>query len=221
MEPAFDAPELWPVLQEGLRRERGRKDGLNLLPLELQEASQRRVFRNLIWAASSVLALLFVGAGLFLYSQEALLEREVARAAALLAEREARTADEERTVQARLPLLRAKLAERRQERAMVALGALGAAIFRPPTGIQLEKVEILETPGDEVGHGFQITGLAFTEASFSVGPLAQYLLALGRQTGVQLQPVTEVTISDRVLEGRDKQVEQRAITRFTLKGSSK
>jgi hypothetical protein len=221
LEPSFIAPDLWPVLQEGLQRDRGRKDGLNLLPLELQEASQRRVFRNLVWAASLTLGLLFVGASLFLYSQEALLEREVARSAQLLAEREAHTAEEERVVQARLPLLRVRLAEQRQERAMVTLGALGTAIFQPPAGIQLEKVEVLEQPGDEVAHTFQITGMAFTERSFSVGPLAQYLVALGRQTGVTLLPVTEVTISDRVVDGREKHVDQMAITRFTLKGSAK
>jgi hypothetical protein len=221
LEPTFLAPELWPLLREGLRKERSRKDGLNLLPMELQEAGQLRVFRNLVWGAVTTLGLLFLGASAFLFSQEALLEREVNRAAQLLAEREARTADEERTVQARMPLLRVRLAERRQERAIAGLGQLGLAIFKAPSGIQLEKVEVLQAAGDEVNHTFEITGLAFTERSFSVGPLAQYLVALGRQPGVALQPVAEVTISDRVVDGRDKQLDQMAITRFTLKGTAR
>ena len=221
LEPSFLAPDLWPVLQEGMRRERSRKDGLNLLPLEVQEATRRRVSRNLVWAASLLIGLLFLCGSLFLFSQEALLEREVTRSERLLAEREAHVPTDEGVLQARLPLLRVRLAERRQARAVASLGQLGVAIFTAPQGIQLEKVEILEAPGEDVAHSFEITGLAFTEKAFSVGPLAQYLLALGRQAGVRLQPVTEISISDRVLAASDNHVDQWAITRFTLKGSAK
>jgi hypothetical protein len=221
LESSFLAPDLWPVLMDGVRKERARKDGLNLLPLEVQEARQRRIFRNLVWAASLGLGVLFGVGALFLFTQEALFDRELARAEQMLADRESHMAEEERVVQARLPLLRARLAEQRQVREVSALGGLGTAIFQAPSGIQLEKVEIREAPGDDVSHTFEITGLAFTEKSFSVGPLAQYLLLLGHRSGVRLEPVSEVTISDRVLEPRAGQVDQMAITRFTLKGSSK
>lgn len=221
LELSFLAPVLWPVLQEGIRKERGRKDGLNLLPMEIQEAGRLRAFKGLVWAASATLGLLFLGASLFLYSQELLAEREVNRAAQLLAERESRTAEEARIVEARIPLLRVKLAERRQGEAVSALARLGTAIFEPPNGIQLEKVEILETPAEPMAHAFTITGLAFTERSFSVGPLAQYLVALGRQPGVTLDPVAEATISDRVAVGKESRLDQVAITRFTLKGMAK
>ena len=221
LEPSFLVPDLWPVLQDGMRAERGRKDGLNLLPLEVQEATRRRVSRNLVWAASLLIGLLFVFGTLFLFSQEALLEREVARSEQLLAQRETHLAADERVLQARLPLLRVRLGEQRQARAASALGELGTALFRPPQGIQLERVEILEAPGSEVAHTFEITGLAFTEKAFSVGPLAQYLVALGHQPGLRLQPVTEISISDRVVAGSEKRMDQWAITRFTLKGSTK
>ena len=213
--------EVWPVLQEGLRKERGRKDGLNLLPLEIQEAGRRKVFRSLVWVASAILGVLFLGASSVLFTQELLLAGEVSRAEKLLADREAHTAEEERTVQARLPLLRVKLAEQRQGQAVAAMARLGSAIFEPPQGIQLEKVELLEVPGTPGVHTFKVTGLAFTERSFSVGPLAQYLIALSRQPGVALEPVSELSISDRVVAGSEKAPDQLAITRFTLKGVAK
>jgi hypothetical protein len=215
------APDLWPVLMDGVRRERNRKGGLNLLPQEFQEAGNARVFKHLVWACATGIGVLFLGASLFLYSQELLLEREVARASRLLAEREAQTAAEARIVEARIPLLRVKLAERRQGEAVSALSRVGTAIFRPPQGIQLEKVEVQETPAEPLTLAFTITGLAFTERSFSVGPLALYLSALARQPGLTLEPVAEASISDRVVEGKANHLDQMAITRFTLKGTAK
>ena len=214
--PSFLGPDLWPALHKGLARERSRKDGLNLLPLEIQEARQRSFFRNLVWAASAGMGLLLLLVGLFLYGQEARFEHEVVRSEQLLAQREASTVEDARIIEARLPLLRDRLAEQRQAQAATRLGVLGLAIFEPPQGIQLEKVEILEAPG--AGHSFEITGLAFTEKSFSMGPLAQYLLALGGARGVSLDPVTEVSISDRVVAGKETHLDKLAITRFILKG---
>jgi len=221
LELRFLAPALWPVLLEGIRRERGRKAGLNLLPREFQEAGRRRAFKGVVWLASGILLLLFLGAGAFLFSQELVLQREVDRAELLLAQREARTAEEARVVEARIPLLRVRLAERHQGQAAAALAALGTALFEPPPGIQLEQVEITQAPGEALAHRFTVTGLAFTERSFSVGPLAQYLLALGRRPGLVLEPVAEASISDRVLSGHEAHPDQLAITRFTLKGMAK
>jgi len=221
MDLSFLAPALWPVLMEGVRRERSRKGRLNLLPLEIQEAGNTRVFKHLVWACAAGVGVLFLGASIFLYSQELLLEREVARASRLLADRESRTEAEARIVEARIPLLRVMLAERRQGQAAAALSRVGTAIFRPPQGIQLEKVEVQETPAEPLALAFTITGLAFTERSFSVGPLAQYLAGLAREPGLTLEPVAEATISDRVVEGREAHLDQVAITRFTLKGTAK
>jgi len=213
------APVLWPVLVEGLGKERGRKDGLNLVPLEIQEAGRLRLFKGAVWAASAALALVFLTGTLFLCSQELILQGEVDRSSQLLALRESRTTEEARTVDARVPLLRVKLAEQRQGQAVTGLSRLGTWIFQPPQGIQLEKVEILQLPGDRVTEGFTITGLAFTERGFSVGPLAQYVLDLNRQAGLTLEPVAEATISDRVVAGQERHLDQLAITRFTLKGT--
>ena len=215
------ALSLWPVLIEGARREQGRRGRLNLLPQEFQEAGNALVFKRLVWACATGVGVLFLGASAFLDSQELLLEREVARASQLLAERESRTEAEARIVEARVPLLRVKLAERRQADAASALSRVGSAIFRLPMGIQLEKVEVQETPAEPLTLAFTITGLAFTERSFSVGPLAQYLAALGRQPGLTLEPVVEASISDRVVEGKGAGLDQMAITRFTLKGTAK
>ena len=221
MELVYLAPALWPVLMEGVRRERGRKDRLNLLPQELQEAGSALVFKRLVLAYAIGVGVLFLGGSLFIYSQELLLEREVARANQLLADREARTEAETRIVDSRVPLLRVKLAERRQGEAVSALSRVGTAIFQPPAGIQLEKVEVQETPAEPLTLAFTITGLAFTERSFSVGPLAQYLAALGRQPGLTLEPVAEASISDRVVEGKESRLDQMAITRFILKGTAR
>ena len=214
------APALWPVLLEGLVRERGHRAGLNLLPREIQEATRLRVFKGTVWAAGIVLGLLFVAGTLFLYGQELLLDREVDRAEQLLASREARVPGDERIVQVRVPLLRIKLAEQHQAKAVATLASLGCALFRAPHGIQLEKVEILESPGVVTRHRFTVTGLAFTDSGFSMGPLAQYMAGLA-QAGVVLAPGTEASTSDRVVDSRDKHLDQLAITRFTLRGTGK
>jgi len=91
--------------------------------------------------------------------------------------------------------------------------------LKAPAEIQLEKVEVFEIPGDKMGHRFTVTGLAFTESGFSVGPLAQYLQAIAREPGVALAPVTEISVSDRVEQDSDKPT-QRAVTRFTLQGTA-
>jgi len=214
-------PELWPVLHEGLQREALRKDALDLLPLEIRQARRRRMVGGLVWTAAGALVLLLAAAGLFLYGQEIRYRREVDQAAQLLANKEAHTAEEARLVEARVPLLRVKLAERRQGRAAAELARVAVALFQAPDGVQLESVEILQLPGDPVGYGFTVTGLAFTENAFSVGPLAEYVAGLGRSRGLVLAPVTQVSVSDRQVEGREDQVERRAVTRFTLKGQAR
>ena len=220
LEPVYLAPELWPVLLKGLARERSRKDGLNLVPREVLEAGRLRVFKATVWGASIIMGLLMAAATAFLFSQELLLKRDLGQSSRRLADREARSAEEQRTVQARLPLLRVALAEQRQGRAVLALARLSTAIFSAPKGIQLEKVEILQIPGGPIAHRFTVTGLAFTETSFSVGPLARYLAVLGSQSGVTLEPVTEASTSDRVEEGAVPRLDQMAITRFTLRGTA-
>ena len=60
MELVLLAPALWPVLMEGVRRERGRKGRLNLLPQELQEAGSALVFKRLVLACAIGIGVLFL-----------------------------------------------------------------------------------------------------------------------------------------------------------------
>ena len=213
------APELWPVLQHGILQERGRRNGLNLVPQEIQDAIRLRLFRAVVWVAASAMVLLMVAGGIFLLAQEKGFRLAAEAAEQRLAEREARTSEEGRIIQARLPLLRLRAAEKRQAEAAGTLSRLGALLLNTPADIQLEKVEVFEIPGDRVGHRFTVVGLAFTESRFSVGPLAQYLQAVARQPGVVLAPVSEIQVSDR-MELDSDQPAQRAVTRFTLQGTA-
>jgi len=219
LEAALLATDYWPLLQQGCRLERSRRDGLNLVPLEVRQALQRRLFTGTVWVAAVLLAGLFVIAGGVLLTQEAMLRREVLRSAQTLAERESHGAEDTLILNARLPLLRVRLAEARQADAIRTTSRLAARLLEAPQGIQLEKVEILEAGGDARGHRFTVTGLSTTSHAFSMGPLAQYLYALGREPGLKLAPVSEVSVSDRMEEGRER-IEQRAVTRFTLQGTA-
>lgn len=210
--------DLWSQLEEGIQREQGRKHALNLVPLEVREAARRKVFRTAIILMGTLLAGLFLGVTLLMGLLEARLAREVQRTERVLAEKQARTAADEEHGKARLPLLRVRLAEHRQGEAIRGLDALVRRIFEVPDGLQLEQVEILELPGEKVAHRFSIRGLALTDRTYSVGPLALYLDALRRESGLLLAPVREVQVSDRILEGGALKVEQRAVTRFHLEG---
>ncbi len=213
------APALWPVLQQGLQLERGRRQSLNLVPQEIQDAIRLRIFRGTVWIAASLMGLLLLAGGFFLRAQERNFQQAAEAAEALVAEREAKTTEEGRIIQARLPLLRLRAAEKRQGEATRTLSRLGALLLKAPPDIQLERVEIFEVPGDSVAHRFTVTGLAFTETGFSVGPLAEYLGTLTREPGLILAPVSDVSVSDRLESGTDKP-EQKAVTRFKLQGTA-
>ena len=211
--------DLWPLLLKGLAAERRRKDGLNLVPLELQEALQRKLFKGVVWIAATLMILLFITGGVLLYLQQLSLRFEADRAEAALAQREARSTEEGRIVQARLPLLRTKLAEQRQMAATRSISRLAKMLLQAPAGIQLEKVEISQIPGEKVAHRFQVLGLSLTDQTFSVGPLAVYAEAISREEGVALAPITQVSVSDRIDESASK-LDQQAVTRFTLEGTA-
>ena len=210
--------DLWPLLLKGLAAERRRKDGLNLVPLEIQEATRRKLLKGLVWTAAVLMILLFIAGGVLLYFQQLSLRFEADRAEAALAQREARSSEEGRIVEARLPLLRSKLAERRQLEATRSISHLAKALLQAPPGIQLEKVEISQLPGEKVAHHFLVVGLSLTDKTFSVGPLAVYAEAISREEGVQLAPITQVSVSDRLDESQ--RLDQRAVTRFTLEGTA-
>jgi hypothetical protein len=214
------APALWPVLQRGLQVERARRNGLNLVPQEVQDAQQLRIFRGTVWIAAGLMMLLLLVGTLFLQHQEEGFRQAAEAAEQRLAEREAKTSDEGRIIQARIPILRLRAAEKRQAEASRTLARISALLLKAPPDIQLEKVEVVEIAGDKVAHRFTVTGLAFTESRFSVGPLALYLQSVGKEPGVTLAPVSEISVSDRTQDQGTEKPEQKAVTRFTLQGTA-
>jgi len=210
------APTLWPVLQRGLHLERHRH-GLNLVPVEIQELEKRRLLRGVVWAAASITLAIMVILGFFLQFRVSELRKDVEQAKANLAVREAMANQVDSVVQARLPLLRVRAGEVRQVDSMRALARISALLLSPPEGVVLEKVEVLEVPGAQPSHAFTVSGTALTSRDFSVGPLARYLARLSAAPGVHLSPLKEVSVSDRVLEGKDR-IDQKAVTRFFLEG---
>ena len=211
--------DLWPLLLKGLAAERVRRDGLNLVPLEIQDAAHRRLVRGMVWTTAVVMVLLLIGATFVLNMQQRALRMEADRAEAALAQREARSTEEGKVVSARLPLLQAKLAERRQVDATRGLSTLARTLLQAPDGIQLEKVEISQMAGDEVSHRFKVSGVSLTGTSFSVGPLARFAETISQLEGVRLAPITQVSVSDRMSDSGGV-IDQRAITRFTIEGTA-
>ena len=211
--------DLWPLLLKGLAAERHRKNGLNLVPLEIQEALQRKLLKGVVWTAATLMLLLFIAGGILLYFQQRSLRFEANRAVSALAQREARSTVEGRIVEARLPLLRTRLAEQRQRDATRSISRLAKALLQTPAGIQLEQVAISQIAGEQVAHHFKVSGLSLTDKLFSVGPLAAYAEAISREAGVQLAPITQVSVSDRIDEAAST-FDQQAITRFTLEGTA-
>jgi len=211
--------DLWPLLLRGLALERARRDGLNLVPLEIQDAMRRRLVKGTVWIAAVALVLMLMGASFILNLQQRSLKTEADRAEAALAQREARSTEEGRTVSVRLPLLQAKLAERRQLDATRSISMLAKVLLQAPDGVRLEQVEISQVAGDKVSHRFKVSGLSYTGASFSVGPLAHFAETISRLEGVRLAPITQVSVSDRISETGGG-IDQRAITRFTIEGTA-
>ena len=214
------APEsLTDLLHRGLLAERS-SGGLDLRPEHVREAQRVRVLRAaLVVATLGVLAAFTAGSAL-LRTRERLLEAQANHAEVALAEAQAADLARQRVMAARLPLLRLRAAEHRQAEAITRLARLSAALMAPPAELRLEKVEVQQVPASQVAWSFQVSGTAVTESGFSVGPLAQYLAQLQRLEGLELDPLHEVSVSDRMEPGATRP-DARAITRFTLSGRFK
>lgn len=217
--PEYVSREVWPVLDLGFQAEQRRSDALNLVPIEIQEAMRRRLFKGLFWLSALAMGVLLGGASVLLLHQEREMRVQAEQAELMAARRSTMSQADEAIVQQRLPLLRLRSLEARQAKSIQGLAGISTVIFEPPKGIELEKVEVSESPEGGQGHHFTIVGLAYTDAVFSVGPLAQYLQRLVKAPGVHLAPVRQVQVSDRMLEGQTK-LDQRAVTRFTLEGTA-
>ncbi len=210
---------LLDVLHRGLAAERS-SGGLDLRPAYIQEAQRRRWLRAaLVLVTLSVLAAFTVG-GAILRTREQMLETEASKLEAELARKQAADLDRQRAMAARIPLLRLRAAERLQAGAITGLSRLSKALMSPPPEIQLEQVGVQQVPGAEPSWSFQVSGTALTGPGFSVGPLARYLEALLQIKGLELDPLREVSVSDRRVAGI-AQPEAQAITRFSLSGRFK
>ncbi len=210
------AEPLDAVLLRGLALERS-SHGLDLRPPHVQEAHHRRRLKAIMVLTAVGLLIAFILGGGLVRTQEKLLATEAARMEGELARRLAATEGRLRVVAARLPLLRLRAAEQRQAQSTERISRLASTLLTAPPGLELEKVEIQQQPGAEASLAFQINGTALTEGSFSVGPLAGYVADLQRLPGLSLDPLQEVSVSDRVVAG-EPGVQSRATTRFALSG---
>lgn len=213
-------PDSLPTLiQRGLGAERS-GGGLDLRPEHVREAQRVRVLRAaLVLATLGVLAA-FTAGGALLRTRERLLEAQAVRIEADLARERAADLERQRAMAARIPMLRLRVAEQRQIDAVTRLSRLSATLMDAPAELHLEKVEVQQLPGPGPTWSFQVTGAAITGPGFSVGPLARYLEQLLKLEGLELDPLQEVSVSDR-MEADSTQLAARAVTRFTLNGRLK
>jgi hypothetical protein len=204
------------ILLQGLALERS-AHGLDLRPGHVQEAQRRRTLKAiLVLAAVTVLATFTLGGGL-VHTRERMLEAKVVQVEAELAHRQTEDQGRLRVVAARIPLLRLRAAEQRQAQTTERISRLAATLFSPPAGVELEKVEIQQQPGEEAALAFQVSGTSLTHASFSMGPVARYVADLQRLPSLALDPLKDVSVSDRLVAG-EPGPQARALTRFTLSG---
>lgn len=212
-------PSLPAFLLRGLERERARKGGLNLVPLHIQDALRLRVLRLTVWSAAALLVLGLGAAQVLMLRNERELGKILIAAEAAKEQRRRLTEEAEQVGKLRLGLIRVRHAEARQKAAAELLEDLGLRVFEVPSGITLEKVEVTQVPGEPLRYRFEILGTALTRQSFSMGPLADYLRRLERHPGMKLDPLGEVSVSDRTaVTGGTQGPTDRAVTRFKLTG---
>lgn len=207
------------LLHRGLQAERG-SGGLDLRPEHVQEAQRVKVLRAVLVLATVGILAAFTTGGALLRTRERLLEAQATKAEAALVQAQAADLARQRAMAARLPLLRLRAAEHRQAEAIARLSRLSAVLLSPPPELRLEKVEVQQASTPGLAWSFQVSGTAVTGASFSVGPLARYLGQLQQVEGLELDPLREVSVSDRMEPGAS-QPDARAVTRFALSGRFK
>lgn len=213
------APDLSAFLVRGMAIERDRRDGLNLVPIEIQDALKLRLLRVTVWTAAAAIGVLLGGAWWLLRADGARLEQDLAQAQVAKLQRQRLVAEAEQAGRQRLGAIRLQRAQERQKTSTEQLARLGALLFDVPQGISLETVDVSQVPGDPLRFRFQVAGSAVSGRAFSVGPLADYVARLGRHPGMRLQPLREVSVSDRTpLRGQALGATEMAITRFQLQG---
>jgi hypothetical protein len=214
-------PSLPAFLLRGMDRERSHKGGLNLVPVHIQDARRIHLLRITVWTAAVCMLLGLGAAQAILMQNERSLKQTLASSEVARDQRRRLTQEAERVGKLRFGMLRLRHAEQRQKDSLEQLERLGITLFDVPLGITLDKVNVTQVPGDGIRFRFEISGTALTSRRLSVGPLADYLQRLENHAGMQLDPLREVSVSDRTaLAGQAVGLTERAITRFKLSGSS-
>jgi len=212
-------PDLPAFLLAGAGRERQRKGWLDLIPLEVREARRRRTLRTVVRVSAAAMILVGGGAKALLMRGEAALEREAVRAEAALAQRQEVIRQGDAAARLRFGLLRVRRAEARQKQATEQLEQLGLSLFQAPVGVELQKVEISQLPGDNLRQRFQLDGSARTLGGFSLGALAAYFRHLAGRPGMKLEPLRQVTVVDQSGGEGPAPAREQAVTRFHLGGT--
>lgn len=210
-------PSLPAFLLAGAERERRRKGSLDLIPPETRAPAKQRMSRALVWTAGAGLVLIGLGAQALFFYFESALGREAVRAEAARDSRKVLTEAAAQASRQRFGLLRLRQAEQRQGRAMQQLEELGLRIFQVPAGVELQKVQISQAPGNALAHRFTADGVAITRQGFSMGTMADYFKHLTGHPGMRLDPLKEVTVMDSSETGLSP---EHALTRFRLEGTA-
>jgi hypothetical protein len=211
-------PSLAQVLLDGAARERSRAHPLDLLPLEIRQARQRTALRATVLAALAGLLVLGGGTKAFLALHEAALAREAVQAEAVLARRQALAKAGDAVARLRFGLLRARWAEARQKLAAEHLEQVGVRVFQVPAGLELQRVEIRQEPGDDLTDRFLVEGTAASAGAFSLGRFAAYYQHLAALPGIQLEPLRQVEVTDRPPGAAPGPQPGSPITRFHVEG---
>lgn len=214
------APASATFLLAGARVERNEAHGMDLVPKHIRDTHKRRLFRALTWGAAAALVALCLAAGATVRIQENQLSQETARAEANLEARRRILQESDEVARARMPLLRLRLAEDLQRSRSQSLGRLSAILFAAPPGVTLDTIEVREHEGANGAFDFQVTGVALSQGSLSVAPLAQYLDQIKTLPGATLAPLQTVDVADlRPADAPpDRAPTHRAAARFTLQG---
>ena len=213
------APSVSEFILKGVAREKSRKGALNLVPVEIRNAQRLHFFYAVVWSAA---AFVMAGLGLallLLFRDEARLKQDVVLAEKARDLRRRLSEEGAQIRKQRLGLIRLRLAEHRQKAATEQLERLGVLLLDVPKGVTVEKIETMQVVGDAVLFRFEVTGTAITRRAFSVGPLAEYVARLGRHQGMKLDPLREISVSDRTpLSGQALGNTEKAVTQFKIQG---
>jgi len=213
------APSLPAFLLRGMAREKDHKGGLNLVPMEIQDALKLRFLRGTVWGAATTILILLGAAQVLLMRDEARLKLDLVQAETTRTQRQKLIEEAAQAGRQRLPLIRLQHAEARQKASTEQLERLGVLLFAVPEGITLEKVEIAQISGDALRFHFEVAGSAATRRAFSMGPLAEYVGRLEQHPGMALEPLREISVSDRTpVSGNNLGNNEMAVTRFKLIG---